>query len=309
MTMVDQFFKQLTPVIWRGSHMGTFLINFLSADNSWPIKKFTGFGMKANYEWKHHDHLISLASFPKANMFPVIEQKFINLFGDDYFKYLVYIYAYAIYKNKSSVENFLNELEHDQILNIIEHQVGLKVIFPYFKLHDSSDSKQRLYIEKISQLNYKDAIHCFFPPNKEAIPALLVLYKKFFYNMFTNEHVNTDHLSDYLYKCWLNKFTSYPYKDSNKNLVTSLLNAKSVDMYRLVFQKDLSDIYKIYPTFEFNMYRQQLLEQAHSTSLKIMECLSVDHSLDSLNDPHPIMNTNQKIDQLFKQYEQMKKGP
>ena len=54
---------------------------------------------------------------------------------------------------------------------------------------------------------------------------------------------------------------------------------ESLDMYELVFNKNLDGLRKIYPNFEPSELQLKLLDQAHDTSMMVLNDLKISHEL------------------------------
>ena len=64
-----------------------------------------------------------------------------------------------------------------------------------------------------------------------------------------------------------------------------------VDMYDLIFNKNIEQVYKVDLAFEFTKEKEEMLNLANSTSIEILEYYGLNHTFD--------INENTSIREVF----------
>jgi hypothetical protein len=251
-----------TPIIWEAGHMGSFLENFLSPRSKLLTKYNKAMGILPNHEWGYID-------------------PFLNYFGSDFWKYNGYRTQLA--KKYSGIElqeqiataifyanlkYSLLEKDHyqmygnDDLLNPDSYQWDI----PLTELTEQANPYMKFHLNQYlgNPITRNRAIFCTFPKSKTWLPFLLLLYK------FSNSKRNKELLSSLKN---LKNITSLDLDDSffTHYFTPAPKNAYKFDIYKLIFENDLSQVYELYPDFKFDYFKKTQLALAKDTSIKILE--------------------------------------
>lgn len=270
MNKYDDFFSKLTLVTFGGGRMGSFLINFLTAENEIIYNRFVkqgNFGLRSNHEW-HLAHYFENAHNIKKETIEYTK----NFYGaNTYLKQTLFSYAKLIDKN------FINKTVQDiDLINTFTGEKALELVneeftsikFPYVKDHPAPPTLHGNII-----LPYKNRIFCYFPPGKQWIANFFVLYKHHLYKIFHNNNNYDYGLENIPLLALIGD------KRRQEPEAITLENHTSVNMYELVFNKNLEDIYKIYPGYKPNQTQLKLLDMAHDTSMLVLKDLGLSHEM------------------------------
>lgn len=258
-----------TPIIWEAGHMGSFLENFLGSKPKLITKYNRGFGIMPNLEWGYVD-------------------PFLNFFGSDFWKFDGYrqilstkytglelqeqIAMAVFYKN---LKYSLLDKDHytipgdEDLLNPESYQWNISLeelteqANPYMKYHAQQ------YINAPSKRNR--AVFCTFPKNKSWLPYLLLLYK-FNRSKRSLQHLpGLQHLKNI--KTLQKDFVFHDYY-----FTAPIKGAYVFNIYKLIFEKDLTQVYELYPNFQFDKFKQYQLELAKNTSIHILNKYNMDYT-------------------------------
>jgi len=255
--------------------MGSFLINFLSAGNEESYREFIntkGPGLRSNHEWQVIHYFQNIENIDNSVLDTIR-----NYYGKNtYIQQSLYAFAHIIqdlYLSKElTVEHVLATFSLDKILELVKKDFD-QIIFPYIKNHQIKNSSS--FNCNNTSIKYKKKIYCTFPKNKTWIIPVFSLYKHNLYKLFNDTH-------DYDYgtgdvRNWI---TFY---HENKSIVSypqSIDDHESLDMYELVFNKNLDGLRKIYPDFEPSRLQLELLDQAHDTSIMVLNDLNLSRDIE-----------------------------
>jgi hypothetical protein len=265
--MKDQIFEHFVPIVWEPGHMGAFLANFLTPKSSYPIPFSQQGGMLANKEWFFVDSFNNF--FGSHNK----HHKILNTLSSDYSGVeLIKMIAIEIAKNNYRYLTGKSDLTFDILKNNSSR---------YLKEHPYQEGPYPY--DKVIWKNKK--ICCRFPYSKLWIPYFLLKYK---YGPTDPEFtlITKNHIQNY----------NNPYPDlrhfQNNN------DYMIFDIYNLMFNKNLDQVYNIDPSFEFNDDKKRMLDLAHDASLEILELFGTDYNWS--------MDSNTKIKDVLAQ---QKKDP
>lgn len=270
MNRYDQFFSKLTLVSFQGGAMGSFLINFLTAENpelyaELEHKEF--FGLRTNHEWSVLYYFQGIQDLDVE----VIDQLKEYYGKNTYLQQTLYAYGRLVDKlykeNQWSNPTVKSEFTFERVLELVKEDYD-SLIFPYVKNH--------LNLKDIQEKNvpYKKKIYCRFPEGKQWIISAFVLYKHHLYKIF---HKNNNY--DYGIGDVKNWIRFYQDNIHFNPMPANYTDHEPLDMYELVFNKNLDGLRKIYPDFEPNELQLKILDQAHDTSMMVLNDLNLSHEL------------------------------
>jgi hypothetical protein len=309
-------FEHFTPVIFPPGHMGSFLLNFLSPNkNSYfnesgikgnPIDPNDN---RANYEWKWNDpagYFVERKSkingvdidfsriYQNYQNYPNVNQQdqiilitIMNMYWAHYnsFKYEK---DFKIFKwNQDLTNSIMENLDSDWTQMPLDF---LSVYWaPYLKFH-TSISKRSNHILAYNKFKSKKVL-CRFNFEKFWLADILLHYKKKTY--FTKNNIDISN-NDQLKKMQNNTavmirnkfmFNTYFFNNGLADEINDIISKSNFkdeyidfDMYNLVFNKNIDQIYEIDPTFEFTDAKKRMLDYANQTSIQICEYYDVDHN-------------------------------
>ena len=309
---IDQFFQTQNLVIFRAGHMGTFLINFLQADHLIFQKgyKLSLFGPQRNKEWLYDDYFMRCLEEKPPYAFvqnhsyedevelilDYMKTVYVTKYGDNLgIKYYLYALAvirqsfldtHGVYNYFLIVKDIIKRIgfcDDDELLSLIEHQILTSEIqFNYVKSHPGwltvKDSRY-------NSLPWNKKIFCSFPANKKWIPFLLHFYKLSFYKTVSSKKpfIDTEVV----------KHTVNSILAEDKLILDELCDEVDiynhipeeeivyVDMYKLIFENDVSDIFKIDPNFAMTDKKQEILDLAKNDCIEILKTFETPYTFDT----------------------------
>lgn len=228
------------------------------------IVKDCKIGARKNLEW-HVQYYFENSNKIK----PEVIENLKSQLGKDYLKATLYSYAklyeqqYA--ENQLDIYSLAETLTPELAIKLAKEEFE-EIHFPFVKNHPTMQ-------DYFANFDYKNKIHCMFPAGKKWISEVLMLYKHHLYTLFQNTKPYYNYSIEPL-KFLLNekaKATRVPAEDN-------LSGHQSVDMYKLVFEKDISALYNVYPNYQPTDFQYQLLELAHTTSMTVLNDLGLSHT-------------------------------
>lgn len=256
--MRTDLFEYFVPIVWLPGHMGSFLQNFLTPKIQYRITLSTSAGMLPSKEWLFHDAFDGFFGSPKSKVSDIYDSLSLSYSGIELMQ------AAAI----ESLERKYRRLTATNIkeipFNIIKNNSSR-----YIKEHKNLVHIENHYIFEVKWKNKK--INCEFPKIYSWIPYFLLQHK--FKDSTLPYRQNTlDELNIY-YTQLNNPFTNITTIHDNVNEYINF------DIYNLVFNKNLDQVYEIDPNFEFNNDKQTMLDLANKTSLEILKSFGLDYNL------------------------------
>lgn len=269
MNKYEDFFSRLTLVSFQGGAMGSFLINFLTAEDPELYTKLeyqTYFGLRTNQEWALLYYFQGIQDLDIK-----VTNQLKEYYGKNYTQQTLYGYGRLIanlYKeNKLSISAITSEFTFERFLELVREDYD-SLLFPYVKNHlDLKDIQEK-------NIPYKKKIYCSFPEGKQWIIYAFVLYKHHLYKIFHNTQDFGYHIGNV--KNWIRYHQDDILFDT---IPVNYTDHETLDMYELVFNKNLDGLRKIYPDFEPNELQLKLLDQAHDTSMSVLNDLKLSHEL------------------------------
>jgi hypothetical protein len=137
----------------------------------------------------------------------------------------------------------------------------------YIKEHKNLMHIENHYIFQIKWKNKK--INCEFPKMYSWIPYCLLQYK-FKDSALPFRQTTLDELNTYY------MHLNTPYTTTIPDTANEYIN---FDIYNLVFNKKLDQVYEIDPNFEFDNDKQSMLDLANRTSLEILRTFGLNYNL------------------------------
>jgi hypothetical protein len=272
MNRYDKFFSKLTLVSFQGGAMGSFLINFLNAENPELYAEFERrefFGLRTNHEWSVLYYFQGI-----QNLDVTVLDQLKEYYGKNtYIQQTLYAYGRLVEnlckERKWSTSLVKSEFTFERALELVKEDYDYdSLLFPYVKNH----LNERNFQEK--SVPYKKKIYCYFPKGKQWIISAFVLYKHHLYKIF-HKNNNYDYGTGDV-KNWIRYYQDNIYFDP---MPINYTDHESLDMYELVFNKNLDGLRKIYPDFEPGELQLELLNQAHDTSMMVLNDLNISHEL------------------------------
>jgi hypothetical protein len=249
--MKDLIFEHFVPITWEPGHMGAFLANFLTLKSSYPIPFSQQGGLLPNKEWFFVDAFDNfLGSTIRHNgKYDKIRQTLpVEYSGAE----LIEMIAIELIKQKYRWFTKKTDLTFEILKNNSSR---------YLKEHPFKES---LYpFEDIVWKNKK--IYCRFPYEKLWIPYFLLKYK---YGTNDPEFIE---ITKILMDGYENTYPEMRPLHNTYDYIT-------FDIYDLIFNKNLDQVYSIDPAFEFNDDKRDMLDLAHTTSIEILELFGLDHT-------------------------------
>lgn len=274
MNRYDKFFSELTLITFTGGAMGSFLINFLSAGNEEFYREYKNRspGLRSNHEWQVIHYFQDITYVDNSVLDTIRDYYGKNTYIQQSLYALAHIVQDLYLSKELTAERTIATFNLDKILELVKKDFD-QIIFPYVKNHGIKNSSN--FGCNNPSIKYKKKIYCTFSKNKTWIIPVFSLYKHNLYKLFTD---NREY--DYGNGDLRNWLTSY---HENKKIVSypeSIYDHESLEMYELVFNKNLDGLRKIYPDFEPNSLQLELLDQAHNTSLMVLNDLNISHDLE-----------------------------
>jgi hypothetical protein len=140
---------------------------------------------------------------------------------------------------------------------------------------------------KDNSIQWKQKLNVAFPKEKRWIPRLLCLYKKTQQWLVNPDRETRQRIINRVENFNL-QTPLYEYEDEVKILTEN--NFHTVDMYELVFNKNVSVVTDIFPDFEFTDKHQLLLDTAFNDQNYILKLFDLDHTMNlKLDEPPRVM--------------------
>jgi len=302
--------NNLTPVMWVGGAMGAFFMrfiedaNFIRDKNQWP-----------NLEWFNWDRTLEyLENGSNHNYY----KKYINdhtsllkekYHGDEYDKALIYV-IYQLTEPLVREHGHYEQIHPTSMKYSPEQLLELAEIEPLFDVNDLKFTHLKCHYENtnplINNLNWKQKIYCQFSFDKMWLVDILMYYKKFYYTIDKPEipieqQLHNDPIATQkFYKNeWNNRIKSF-----GRRLVKDMPGYRNIDMYDLIFNKNIEQIQLAYPNFELSYSQNIMLEKVKKDITYICSVfdlnpgISYAHLRDNINLVHTA-----KIKEILKKIE------
>jgi hypothetical protein len=273
--MAIDILKHFVPVVYPVGHMGNFLLNFLApvsflrsrrSKSNLTVSYSTP--MNNNYEWEFNDAFESF--FGK----PLHTSSYALTILPDYFEYN---------PNKEGILEICKtilKVKYNMVLNNIP--LGMGNVKNYYDKYCNSDQyptdefivdnstkylKAHTGFQHHEMMPFENRIVASFPEEKFMIPYSLLLYKMYNRPGAANriEELNS-----------MVELGTLRNECSMKFDCSLTPNCKHIDMYRLVIEKDISQVCEISSDFEFNNEKRAMLDQAYNSTMSILNKFNVD---------------------------------
>lgn len=289
MQSVLDFYKKQTLVIFRRGQLGSFFMNLMMADdpNYDNLVKSIQYGLVEDTgQWLVYDYFSSqlnglVSNYVRSGL-PSLNLYFSHKIKSQLEEKNLTIYEILFLRTKlNSANKPVHELSFNEILDLLNQPIDY-IKFPFVRASPQvnlDDYQQAIASgNKIQQAifdiitNWSGLkVFCYFPEDKQWISSLLECYETSFVPSIKFNRLILDQNFD----DW--RLTA---DGLIKNFETDYLDFPKINMYKVVFEKDLSDVYKIFPNFVLTEKKQKLLDLAHFSQLKIMQTLQLDHTND-----------------------------
>jgi len=276
--MNDELFDWIVPVSYSPGHMGTFLQGFLTPKLDFLF--YNNIIKDTNHEWIFRD---LFDGFFGLN--PKTYNDLIYILLDFYTAPEIFkIAAVVILNTKFYLKYYLNDqicftMDHiPLVLDLAKDKKYHQLQFPielvktrtsrYIKEHRSSIGFKKITLSISDTPWVRKRITCDFSNEKLWIPYYLLKYKssKSTYLSYNIELFHNDTNEFFITRS--NMFEDVKFNISNLQ----------VDMYDLIFNKNIDQVYKIDPNFEFTKEKEEMLNLAKSSSIEILESFGIDHN-------------------------------
>lgn len=259
--MRTDIFEHFVPIVWLPGHMGSFLQNFLTPKPFYRITLSTPVGMLASKEWLFHDPFDGFFGSPKSKF-------------SDIYDLLSPKYSGIELMQAAAVEALERKFKRLTKTNIAPFNVIKNNSSPYIKEHKNLMHIDNYYLFQVKWKNKK--INCEFPKEYQWIPHFLLKHK--FKDSSLLYRQDTLIELDNIYKNLDIPFTTILY-NTDCTLQDTTNEYINFDIYNLVFNKNLDQVYEIDPHFNFNNNKQAMLDLANKTSLEILESFGLNYNL------------------------------
>ena len=276
----DILFDRIVPVTFSPGHMGTFLRGFLTSNtnNIFPYD----LTKSDNHEW----NFIDIFDDFFAEYGNVFEDLFLILYNhyqsQDIFKTAAVVILNANYYLKNNQGFRSNTRLKDNLPFLLEfakdpkyHQIQIPLELInidtniYIKDHNLDDIKYSNLTFSMRDMQWKNKkINCAFFDEKSWIPYYFLKYKSVKSEYLKNKIIELDNITSY-----------FPFIQTFNNQLPSKTDDRCmiINMYDLIFNKNLDQVYKVDPNFEFTKEKELMLNLANSSSIEILESFGLSH--------------------------------
>jgi hypothetical protein len=302
--------NNLTPVMWEGGAMGAFFMrfiedsNFLRNESQWKNLEWFNWDRTLQYLEQGNNHAYYVNHINGHTS--LLKEKYQGIEFDKAFIYVIYQLTEPLVR-----EHGRFELIHPIPANLSSEKVlELAEMDPIFDVANLKFTHLKCHYENtnvlINSLNWKRKIFCQFSFDKTWLVDLLMYYKKFYYTIDKPEIPISDQLKndpvsfEKFYKNEWNKRI----KNLGKRLVKDLPGYHNIDMFDLIFNKNIEQIKQLYPDFELNHFQNNMLEKVKQDIIYICSVFELDPSISFVHLRDNIeMLRSPKIKEILKKIE------
>lgn len=255
-------FDYFIPVVWQIGHMGTFLCNFLTQGAPYLFPLSTSQGMLNNKEWIFHDAIDNFFGSPIDTHVHIYDSLSTTYSGTELIKQV----AIKVFENKYKTKTKTDEISFD----IVKNNSSRYIKEHYSHKHGSD--------HRVSNVRWKNKkIYCRFPDEYFWIPYFLIKYKFSIQKYSEIPSVKVNDLRYLKNKLHVNKDRSY-IETIDDLILDDIVNEEYIrfDIYNLVINKNLDQVYQIDPNFKFDLPKQNMLNSAHKSTLEILKLYGLD---------------------------------
>jgi len=263
MNMRTDIFEHFVPIVWHPGHMGGFLQNFLTQEKSYPIPLSKPIGMLPNKEW-------------------IVEDAFDNFFGNhndditEIYNSLSPKYSGVELMQRAAIESLERRYKRITRTDDVSFEILKNNSSRYIKEHTNMRHMPECYLFQVKWKNKK--INCNFSLSHSWIPYFLLQYK------FTKSNLpnRSQQLAEYNTLCNNNLRTPFEriaVWNNHTSISDNVNEYTQFDIYNLVINKNLDQVYEIDPNFKFDNAKQTMLDLANRTTLEILESFGLDPTL------------------------------
>lgn len=274
--------NNLILVAWEPGHLGSFFGRLLLDDIL--VKHNVDITSKSNLEWKWQDRSdVHLGFINSDNTHPhfYIKEFVKNNYGeaDQLSAILHIIISHTLNSNKDFVSYLQSPTmdfprTNEELKELANTKIDFSNFeFPYIKTH-MNPVKQLL---TLSNMPFKKKVVCKFPKNKTWLAILLVYYKHYWYYV-DKDQTKLDHGVRKKIVLSFSNQQLYNYHRLD-HLDDTLKDFIEVDMYDLIFNKNIEQLAKVDSRFNFGLTdtEKQLLEVVKNDTLSICKIFNVSH--------------------------------
>lgn len=264
MQKFNDLVKNLDLVYWHAGHFGAFFVNLINAaniDNENHFKRFD------NREWSLIDYF---GFYHYGKDLEFLKQQCHDLYQDDWQSHYFYVLYQLMHVNITQYNDpsewiNIRSITKDDIVNLIDRPVyNVDIRYRLTKCHEDD------YFFLNDNLSWRNKSAVLLPENKKWIGDVMLLAK----HNFTVSHLEVS----------LGKTIDYD--------LIKKKNFKTVDIYSIVFNHDLTTVYENCPKFVLTQKEQNLLDTVKQDSLEILNSLGLDYefSVNSASDLDALIN-------------------
>jgi hypothetical protein len=265
MEKIREVTKHLDLIFWPGGHFGAFFINLINASVLMPQDKEKKYFVRLSKkkEWSIIDYFSAYHYSDKLNLHRNLVKQLVDIYGDNWqphYYYILYQYTYRYFtlNHGTCPDESILTLTKEDILKLADAPfLGVDSKLKFTKCHEHE------YFYLNDNLSWNNKIAVMLPKNKRWIAEIMLGYK----------HTTPLHIviSD------LRKKTSY-----NDDQILQK-KFKTVNMYDVVFNKDLTSIYNIFPNFNFSNIEEKLWNAVNEDSIEILQQYGLEHTYEVNN--------------------------
>lgn len=275
----DILFDRLVPVAFPAGHMGTFLRGFLTPNTN---NLFPNDSVKLeNHEWNFVDIFDDFFAEP-SNIFEELISILYNHYqSQDIIKIAAVVILNTKYhfKNNSlddydtkNKNNFPVLLEFAKNPKYHQIQIPLELINTHSNIYVKEHHLHKSIYPTLKDMLWKNKkINCCFLNEKSWIPYYLLKYKSLTSEYLKKNVERFDSMTGY-----------FPYIEVLNNQLPSNTDDRymAFNMYDLIFNKNLDQVYEIDPNFEFTKEKELMLNLANISSIEILDSFGLSHYTD-----------------------------
>lgn len=296
--MLDDIFNHFVLVSFSPGHMGTFLKYFLSPISNKGSEIFLNTLEKnakfENHEWQYSDVFAEFFAEDVATYKDLITLLSKSHSPPEVFKLAALTILntkYYIIKNNLGYDP---RTHMDLLLDFAKKPLDPNIQIPFDILKNISHRYVKGHpfkrypgiLETLSSVKWGNKIiRCEFPDEKSWIAFYLLKYK---YSNSPNQ-TNKVNLPKIIDDLLLFPNISFVKRFSYAKYVKDIYDKNeyyNFNIYDLVINKNLKQVYEIDPSFEFNEEKKKILDTAHFSTLEILNFFGLDHNVNiSLNTP------------------------
>ena len=283
----EEFMKTQSLIIYQPGHMGSFLINLLHHSNYKKECERGNLGRMYNKEWVTTDYanIVGTGYYNKdlanAPNYPLLEEfkKHIGYMKSTKSEEeLLFLFAKFAYLRNFNYRELSSGILGDH-LGIFSSEPLLDPLYTSVKYHPCFIEEEDF---AVFDMSWKNIVYCYFPSEKLWIKTILHFEKmlNYFY-FFESKRVHPRKISPSLSNL-VDGIIKKDYGISIKYMGPTVISlpdrAKKINMYDLIFRRDLSEISDIFSDIDFSK-RKYIIDTAYKDCMDILNFYNLDHAM------------------------------